>query len=221
MEIANQIFNWLSLVTIIISFVISKIHQSRKNLFPIQLYIIVSIIANLIFNIFDVLPFKSSYKNIEQVSFNIYSLLEISLIYYFLFISIKGKGFRTTMLISLFIFLSICIVGWTLSSTLFFSFAPDLSGTEGLLITIACLFYIYEILKSDLNIDLKSDANFIATCGILFYFSMSIPTYFSWFNLHYLAPGFQKIIILTNSLFYTILFISFMKAFICPIPNQK
>src|SRR5450432_4921183 len=128
MEIANQIVNWLSLVTIIIAFVISVLYQSRKNLLPIQLYIIVSIVANLILNIFDLLPIKSSYKNIEQVSFNIYSLLEISLIYYFLFISIKGKGFRTTMLISLFIFLSICIVGWTLSSTLFFYFASELSG---------------------------------------------------------------------------------------------
>jgi hypothetical protein len=221
MEIANQIINWLSLVAIIIAFAISILRQNRKKLFPIKLYIIVSIVANTILNIFDTLPFKISYKNIEQVSFNIYSLLEISLIYYFLYIRIKGKGFRITMLITFLIFISICIMGWALNSILFFSFAPDLSGVEGLLITIACLFYIYEILKSELEIDLKSNANFIVTCGILFYFSMSIPTYFSWYNLHYMAPGFQKIIIFTNSIFYTILFISFMKAFICPIPNQK
>src|SRR5450432_1040344 len=213
MEIANQIVNWLSLVTIIIAFVISVLYQSRKNLLPIQLYIIVSIVANLILNIFDLLPIKSSYKNIEQVSFNIYSLLEISLIYYFLFIRIKGKWFHITMLISFLIFISICVIGWTFNNKLFFSFAPDLSGVEGLLITVACLFYIYEILKSDLNIDLKSDANFIVTCGILFYFSVSIPTYFSWYNLHYMAPEFQKIIILANSIFYTTLFISFMKAY--------
>jgi hypothetical protein len=221
MEIANQIVNWLSLVTIIITFVISLLYQDRKNLLPIQLYIIVSLVVNLTLNIFDILPLKSTYKNIEQVSFNIYSLLEISLIYYFLFIRIKGKGFHITMLIAFLIFISICIVGWSLSNKLFFSFAPDLSGIEGLLITVACLFYIYEILKSDLHVDLKSDANFIVTCGILFYFSVSIPTYFSWFNLHYMAPGFQKIIILTNSIFYTILFISFMKAYLCPIPGRK
>jgi len=221
MEIANQITNWLSLTVIIIAFIITLYYRNRNNLIPIKLYIIVSILANLVLNIFDSFFSKSPHRNIEQVAFNIYSLLEISLIYYFLFIRIKGKWFRTIMSISVFLYISICILYWLLNHKMFFFFTPDLLGIEGILITVFCLFYIYEILKSDINVDLKSDANFIATCGILFYFSLSIPTYFSWYNLHYLAPGFEKITILANSIFYTILFVSFMKAYICPIPNQK
>ena len=69
-----------------------------------------------------------------------------------------------------------------------------LYGFESLLIIIPCLFYIYELLKSNLLISLKSDANFISTCGLLFYFSISIPTYFSWYTLYYLSPGFDKIL---------------------------
>lgn len=220
METANQIANWISLIAIIIAFIISIIQPGRKNLFPIQLYIIVSIVANLIINIFDGLPSNSSYKKIAQATFNIYSILEISLIYYFLFFRIRGKGFRITMLISFLIYILACFVIWIFNTNLFFSFGPDLSGVEGLFITVTCFFYIYEILKSDLNMDLRSNANFIVTCGILFYFSVSIPTYFSWYNLHYMSPGFEKIVILINSVFYTILFISFTKAYICPLPQK-
>ena len=123
--------------------------------------------------------------------------------------------------ISFFLYISICVLCWLINDRLFYSFTPDLLGVEGLLITGYCLFYIYEILRSDINTDLKTDANFIVTCGILFYFSLSVPTYFSWYNLHYLAPGFEKITILANSIFYTILFISFIKAYLCPVPNRK
>ncbi len=220
MEITNFIVNWICLLTVIVSCFVSIIYQHRKNLIAIQLYIIVSIFANLVFNICDMFPLDSFCKKIEQVVFNIYTLFEILLIYFFLYYRLTRKGLKKTMLIFLGIYISICCISW-IYYDLFFSFAPDLSGIEGLLITAACAFYLYEIFKSDLHNDLKSDANFIATCGILFYFSVSIPAYFNWYNLHYTTPEFEKIVIFGNSLFYILLFISFMKAYICPIPNQK
>ena len=221
MENAIQIMNWLSLTVILIAFLFTLKYSDRKNLIPIKIYIILSIVANLIMNVFDSFFPQSHHRNLELATFNISCLLEISLIYYFLFNRIKGKWFRAISSISFFLYISICILFWILNDGLFFSFTPDLLGYESLLITGYCLFYIYEILKSDINTDLKTDANFIVTCGILFYFSLSVPTYFSWNNLHYLAPGFEKITVLANSIFYTILFISFMKAYLCPIPNQK
>lgn len=221
METAIQITNWLSLTVIVIAFFFTLQYSDRKNLMPIKIYIILSIVANLTMNVFDSFFPQSHFRNFEQAVFNICCLLEVSLIYYFLFIRTKGKWFRTIGSISFFLYISICILCWLLNHRLFYSFTPDLLGVEGLLITSYCLFYIYEILRSDINTDLMADANFIVTCGILFYFSLSVPTYFSWYNLHYLAPGFEKIAILANSIFYIILFISFMKAYLCPITNQK
>ena len=220
METANQIINWISLSVIIMAFIMTLRYPKRENLAPIKLYIFVSIIANLVLNFFDIFLSKGYYRSIEQVAFNIYSILEIFLIFYFLFFRIKSKRLRTIMLISFLLYISIYISSWILNHKLFFSFIPEYLGLEGIIITICCLFYMFEILKSDIKIDLKSDSNFIATCGILFYFSLSIPTYFSWYNLRYFAPGFHQITILANSIFYSILFISFMKAYICPIPNQ-
>jgi hypothetical protein len=221
METAIKITNWLSLTVIVIAFFFTLHNSERKNLIPIKIYIILSIVANLIMNVFDSFFPLSHHRNFEQAAFNICCLLEISLIYYFLFTNIKGKWFRAIGSISLFLYISICVLCWLINDRIFYSFTPDLLGVEGLLITGYCLFYIYEILRSDINTDLKTDANFIVTCGILFYFSLSVPTYFSWYNLHYLAPSFEKITILANSIFYTILFISFIKAYLCPIPNRK
>jgi hypothetical protein len=221
MAITNQIANWLTLIAIMFAFRMSISNKKRSDLFPIKLYIIVSLIANLLLNIFDAFILNGPWKNIEQVTFNIYSLLEITLLYYFIYNKIKGKWLRLTMLISYTIFFSICVVGWTLNKKLFYSFAPEISGFEGILITISCLFYINELLKSDLIINLKSNSNFIISCGMLFYFSISVPIYFSWYNLHYLTPDFKEIFVLVNSVLYIILFISFTKAYLCPISDPK
>ena len=219
MEIANQVADWFSLMAILSAFIISLIHRKKKNLLPIQLYIIGSFIFNFIAKIFDAFP-KNLY-NIGEVSLNINSLLEISLLFCFLFVRIKGRRFRILILVFFLTYLSTCCIFWIIKKNSIFTFSPDLFGIECILITISCLFYIYEILKSDLHIDLQSDTNFIITCGILFYFSISIPSYFSWYNLHLMAPEIERILLISNSVFYTILFISFIKAYLCPIPVQK
>jgi hypothetical protein len=221
MEIANQITDWFSLIAIIIALIISVIYRNKKELFPIQVYIVVSFVFNFIAKIFDSYPKKSTYNNIGEVALNIYSLLEIALLYYFLFVRIRGNKFRITMILFLTTYLIICATFWTTRKDSFFAFSPDLFGIECLLITIPCLFYIYEILKSDLPINLNYDTNFIITCGILFYFSISLPSYFSWYNLTLIAPGIIRILILFNSFFYSILFFSFMKAYLCPTPKLK
>ena len=221
METAIKIMNWITLFVIVVSFVFTVRYPNRKNLFPIKIYIILSVVANLIMNICDSFFPNIHNKIFEQAVFNISCLLEITIIYYFLFIRIKGKWFRVICSISFLLYIAFCILSWLFNNKIFYSFTPDVLGVESLLITGYCLFYIYEILTSDISSDLKTNANFIVTCGILFYFSLSVPTYFSWYNLHYLAPNFEKITILANSIFYIILFITFMKAYLCPIPKQK
>jgi hypothetical protein len=221
METAIHISNWLSLTVMVTVFFFTFRYPDRKNLILIKIYIILSIVVNLIMNVLDSFFPQSDHRNFEQAVFNICCLLEISLIYYFLLNKIKGKWFRAISSISFFLYIFICILFWLLNNRIFYSFTPVLLGFESLLITGYCLFNIYEILKSEVIINLKTDANFIVTCGILFYFSLSVPTYFSWYNLHYLAPSFEKITIFANSIFYTVLFISFMKAYLCPIPNPN
>jgi len=218
---ANQIIDWIALIAIITTFIISLKSRNCKNLQPIKLYIFFSVVFNLTIKITDILPQTKVVTNIAHITLNIFSILEFTLIYYFLYSRIIGVRFRKSMIVIFIIYIAFFIIIWTFIPNSFTSFIPPLFGFEGLLITIPCFFYIYEILRSDLTINLNSDANFIITCGTLFYFCISIPTYLSWHNLFYLAPGIDKILLLSNSIFYAILFVSYMKAFLCNIQAQK
>jgi hypothetical protein len=60
MEIANQITDWFSLIAIIIALIISVIYRNKKELFPIQVYIVVSFVFNFIAKIFDSYPKKTT-----------------------------------------------------------------------------------------------------------------------------------------------------------------
>ncbi len=221
METANQITDWISLSVILGALITSIVYRNRSDLLSIQVYIIASFIFNLIAKVFDFHSKNTAYNHISEVVLNVFSLLEISLLYYFLFTRIKSQKFRITIILFLLAYYSTCIIFWSIKKNSFYAFSPDLFGIECLLLVISCLFYLYEILNSDLSINLNSDPNFIITCGILFYFSVSAPSFFSWYNLRLMAPNILRMLILSNSIFYAILFFSIMKAYICTIPNMK
>jgi hypothetical protein len=220
MEIANQITDWISLLVIIVALITSFIYR-KKDLLSIRIYIIVSFAFNFIAKIFDYYSENPAYQHVGIVSLNIFSLLEISILCFFLFVRIKRQKYRKAIIILFISYFTICIFFWAVKKNSFYTFTPDLIGIECLFLVVSCLFYIFEILNSDSTINLSSNANFIITCGILLYFSISVPSYFSWYNLRLIAPGALRIILLSNSLFYTILFFSIMKAYLCTIPSQK
>src|ERR1017187_5911356 len=179
MDIAITITYWILFLSIIASFVVSLVHREKKDLIPIQLYIIVSLLVNGILNIFEVFSIYRNNGEFESVIVNIYSILEIIILYYYLYKRIKKPKFHLSMKIFLIGYFSICTILWTIKVKGVYSFTPNLYGFEGILIIVPCFFYMYEILKSDFLIDLKTNANFIVICGILFYFGITIPSYFS------------------------------------------
>jgi hypothetical protein len=221
MEIAIKISDWLSIIAIFIAFIIGILHRDNKALHPIQFYIIVSLIVNLFLEIIEIIPKFDPIGKIASAVSNIYTLIEISTLYYFIIGIIKGKTFRFLVIIFLILFFLICIVIWTGKYDALFFIVPQLFGIESFFITIASLFYVYEVLKSKLTIDLKSDANFTVICGILFYFSIMTPLFFSYFIWANIAPELNRVVRILNMLFYTLLFISLMKAYLCPFQKQK
>ena len=221
MDYAINISKLLYILAFLATFIISVLYGKNRNLLPIQLFIIVNLLITIIVAISLILNKNQSYQNLEGFLTNISSPIELILIYFFLYPRISKFGFRISMLIFSLIYIVICTLFWVIRENAIFSFAPDLFGIESLLITIPCFFYIYEVLKSEFIIDLQSDADFILTCGILFYYCISTPIYFSWFPLYYLVPNVEKILILLHLVFSYLLVISFVKAYLCPIQDQK
>ena len=222
MDLAIDITQWLLFLSIIAAFLISSVFRRNKELRPIQLYIILLLAVNSVVMIFFLMDNKNeNYKNLSSLIINLFSIFEILVLYYFLYFKLKNAWFRFFTLLFLPIYISLCFALWIMNKKAIFSFLPDLFGIESLLIVIPCLFHIYEILKTEFNINLKSNPNFIVTCGILFFFSVSVPIYFSWYNLYYLAPGFDKTLNISIIFLSSILNISFMKAYLCNNPKLK
>jgi len=140
METANQITDWISLFVIMSALITSFVYGNRKNLLSIRVYIIASFIFNLIAKVFDYHSKNDSYNYIGEIVLNIFSLLEISLLYYFLFTRIKNYKFRIIIIIFLLTYYSTCIIFWAVKKNSFYAFSPDLFGVECLFIVIPCFF---------------------------------------------------------------------------------
>lgn len=219
MEIALDIADYISLIIILSTLIISLLHQEKKELRLIQLYIIISLFANVILKILDYSIERIASRKLSNLFINIYSLLEISILFYFLRGIIKERRFRVSMNIFFLLYILICSIVWTFLNGGIFISIPALYGFENLFLTIWCFFYMYETMKSDLIINFKSDSNFIAICGILFYFSITTPYFFSIYTLNKI--GLQNLFYFFHSISYTLLFIAFMKAYLCPIQELK
>ncbi len=220
MTLAVKVVATTSLIFTFAALFISIVRRDKKYLLPIQLYIIICVIVATIDLVFTIFVNDYSHHLLSAIQ-NVETILELILIHYFFYTRLQRKGFRNTLIIFTLTFLIICGVFWLKIEKSFFSFAPAILGVEGLFITTASLFYLYEILNNDLVIDLKSNSNFIIACGILFYFGITIPIFFAWYSLYYLSPGSDQILTITNQICFTILIISFMKAYLCPVPNQQ
>jgi hypothetical protein len=221
MELAFTITEWIFFLSIVASFIVSLKHREKKDLFPIQLYIIFSLATDVILEALEIQPKNISTPEITNIVSNTYSVLEISILFYFLSGIVRGKMFRILILLFFLIYLSICFFVWTGKHKAFYFIVPQLFGIENLFITITCLFYIYEVLKSDLAINFKSDPQFIVICGLLFYFSLMTPLSFSYFIWVKIAPELNQMVRILNMIFYSLLFFSFTKAFLCPSQELK
>jgi hypothetical protein len=221
MHLVMNIADWIAILSMIIAFIFSIKYRSNKALLPIQLYIIISLGVNMFLEISESLCNYDSSGRISSAVYNIYSLVEISILLYFIHSNLKRKEFRLILKVLLLFYFSICILIWTSKYQALFFIVPHLFGIENFLISISSLFYFYEVMNSEFVVNFKTDAIFIVICGSLFYSSIMTPLQFSYFIWLYTAPELNQIIQIMNMTFYAIFFISLMKAYLCPSPNQK
>jgi hypothetical protein len=195
-------------------------HRGKKELFPIQVYIIITQILMILIKFIESPANKIFTVGSDVAISNSFTIIELTLFYIFLYKRINGKKSRIFLKSIYPVYPIFCLFIWTTYPGSFFKYIPPMWGSEGLMIVIPCLFLIFEILQSNFNIDLKCDSAFIVTCGILFYSGISIPIYFSWSSLFFIIPEFHKIFIFWTTLLYILLTTTFIKAYTCPNPKS-
>jgi hypothetical protein len=216
-----NISNWINSVLIAIAFIIALLSKKKKELFIIQVYLTMTFLAMIPLNICDFVSEDNWLIKLRPPILNLSSLLEITLIYLFIYKNLTKSSFRTWMIIFYSIFISLCAIIWLGKRHAFMSVMPDLFGFENLFISIAAGFYFYETIKANFFIDIKTNPVFIILSGILFFFGASTPIAFSIYTLTVLMPATGLIFLSVNSFLGSIFFFAIIKAYLCNIPVQK
>ncbi len=219
---SHYLTDWILTATTLVSFVISWKFRAHKQLFLIRIYIAASLFVDILSSVTELLyPESKVCGEIYNGTINFYSLLEISIIYMFISTITLGKRTRKCMKILYLIYILVCAILWIYFPHAIILNIHHLYSFEGVLITAICLLYFFELIQNDFHTDILENPQFIIICGILFYFSTTVPYYFTSTSLLEISPSFRLIYDCANYLFYTILFLSIIKAFLCPIPIQK
>lgn len=208
--------DWILVVTTLICLIVSWNHRDQKQLFFIHIYIVASLILDILASITEVIFYdKWPWQEINSVALNVYTLLEFTLIYLFILQSISRRKILFVIKILYTSYLLVVVGFWAISPGRLALNFPHLFALEGMIITIFCLLYFYEFIKSNSFEDIQKNSHFISISGILFYFSTTVPYYFSAFSLLQISPSFSNTYSCINYCLYTILFLTFIKAYLC------
>ena len=213
--------DWILTVTTLISFIVSWTRRNHKQLFLIQIYITASLIVDILSTLTELIFMDNKvWHEIDCASLNLLSILEITLIFLFVIKIITRRAIRKCMIVLYITYGSFCTSIWLSFPRAFISNTPLLYAMEGVIITIFCLLYFYDLMHSISNDEIRKKPDFWAISGILFYFSITCPFYMLMKGLHS-TPFVNVIFTCIDYCLCTILFISFIKAYLCPIRVQR
>lgn len=215
------ILNSLSVLEIIVfltTIACSWIYWRNRELNPIRFYLLASIVFMTVIGLILNTVHNS---RIHIKLFNIGAFLDISIIYYYFFSLAKVNSTRKFLLVSFLAVTSICIY-FLLSPRFGLSaFMPVLYGIQNLFITIPCLIYIYELFKSEDEVDLKTNPHFYIACGFLFFYGTTFPFYMTYKKLYDITPEILLALNSVHTFLQIIMFLTILKGFLCPYPEQK
>ena len=213
--------DWILTATTLVSLVISWTHRAHKQLFLIQIYIIASLFIDVLSSITELLFSNNKlWLDMDCLAFNLFSILEISVIFLFISKKIYKRKIRHILKALFSIYIILCVITWMSFPKAIISNIPYLFGLEGIIISTICLLYFYDLMQSPPAERIWGRPDFWVISGLLLYFSTTCPFYLALDDLKY-TPVINITFTSINYCLYTLLFIAFIKAFLCPIRIQK
>jgi hypothetical protein len=207
----------LNALAILMALVLS-ITRKNKNLRPVQLYLLSSMLFFLITTIPEHTPFgKISHYRLANSSV----LVEISILYYYFYTLLTRQRQRQWLVICFLAFTSLVLYFWLGPTHAFDRFWGTLYGLENLFITIPCFFYFYQVFKSDTVTDFKTNPHFFVVSGLLFFYATTFPFYITYKIMYVVTPDLFMGLVIINHILSLILYSTIIKAYLCPQPAQK
>ena len=213
--------DWILTATTLLSLVVSWKRRAHKQLFLIQIYIAASLLLDILISSTDsLISNNKTWFEIDCVSLNLYAILEIILLSLFICNAILKRNIAHVVKTLCILYILFCFSIWIYFPSAITSNTPYLFAFEGILITTICLLYFYDLMHSLPKEGIRAKPDFWIASGILFYFSTTGPYYLMIKNFDYTSTinsSFTSV----NYCLSTILFLSFIKAYLCPIRAQE
>ncbi len=198
--------------------IISLIYRKNRKLNPIRFYLAESAVG-IITTLF--ISQGEHGRRIYDMSGNLFSFLDLTVLYYYFRSLTESRILRRFLMGSYAIITGICIYFWMSQEYGITTFIPLLYGLENLFITIPCLLFIYELFKSEEEIDLKTNPHFYIACAFLFFYGATFPFYITYKTLYAETPAIAVVLSSVQIVLIIIMYVTIMKAFLCPYPEQK
>jgi hypothetical protein len=208
-----EISESISVLFLAFTLIIALKHRDN-NLKLITIYIVVTIIYSLT-DVWACIFTPTNYKFLS-VLYNSYDILEFTIINSFIFSRLRSTTLRIVSVLCFLFYFLMCYIDF--SHFHFSNFTPIMAGIGYIFIAIPSLLLIFEVLKSDLKTDLRSNPDFLIGSGCLFYYSLCIPISFFLGNAFFannildIAPY----LVCLTYFFYAFLIYTFIRAYLSP-----
>ena len=208
----------LEIAVFLATIIISWIYRRNRELNPIRFYLAQGaiLIVAMIF-----IQNTSGSNRIHEILFNLFSFLDVTVLYFYFWCLMQGKSIRVFLFCSFLSISAICIYFWTSRQFGWSTFIPILYGIQNLFITLPCLLYIFELFKSDEEVDLKTKPHFYIACAFLFFYGATFPFYITYETLYEVTSEIRLVLNSVHEFLSIIMYFTIMKAFLCPYPDHK
>lgn len=217
--IFDNLYNLYFDLTLLITMVVSLVHRGHKELQPIRVWLLYGVADELVDWVVK-LSNPTAYHSYRAIHTNLETLISLTLLYVFFNSIIPRTFFRISMLVMYLSYLIACAIIW-FPLHHFKNFNGSLVGFNYFCIAIPCVFYFYDLLRSELETDLKKDPVFYVVCGIFCYYAVAVPFSITYKILYDATPGVMGFLIITSNIFDLVLKIFIIKAFLCPVQELK
>jgi hypothetical protein len=152
---------------------------------------------------------------------NLSEFLDLAIIYFYFWQLMTGNTTRIILQSCFLVLTLICMYYWISPGHGWKTFMPVLFGIQDLFYTIPCLLYIFEIFKSEEDVDPKTNPHFYVACGLLFFNATTFPFHMSYKTLYDITPDILRVLNSVQASLSIITYFTIMKAFLCPYPERK
>jgi hypothetical protein len=209
--------DWIMIATTAIAFIVALKSDFRRTQLQLIIYYVffalVTDCISLSAHIFA--KSKDSIRQIDNITISLFLIIEMTLLYLFIYRNVIGYKKKAAMRIIYVLFFLFIFISRTIKNLNIQNSPIQIFGLESLCLVIPSLFYFHELFRLSPTINFKNLSSFWVITGILFYNGCSLPIYILIHFIHQELELQLTILATLNFILYSVLILFIIIAFLC------